>query len=93
MERYPSKEWEFANPPKKLKPITEISDARSLPKPETKEDRLENIYNATSRPIYIPRIEAQDVEMGNCPVQEETHKPNTFRRSGGLDRPEGEESE
>jgi hypothetical protein len=85
MERYPSKDWEFANPIKKLKPITEISKGRAIPAPETREERLENIYKATT--IYIPRMEDLDVEMDKCPLQEESHKHNIIRRSGGLDRP------
>jgi hypothetical protein len=37
--------WEFANPPKKIKTIVGIKEARRLPTPATQEERVENIQN------------------------------------------------
>ena len=62
---------------------------RRLPKPETKEERLENIYNATQTPIHIPGNTVPINLNNNIGIQliEQNPLPNVFFRNGGLERP------
>jgi hypothetical protein len=47
----------YSNPPKRLKLILEDDKViRRLPQPDTKDERLENIYKATVEPINIPML-------------------------------------
>jgi hypothetical protein len=45
------------NPPKRLKRIEDEKCIRRVPQPDLKDERLENIYSATIKSIYIPMLQ------------------------------------
>jgi transposase len=55
--RRPDLIMQYSNPPKRLKRIEDDKCIRRLPQPDSKDERLENIYSARIKPIYIPMIQ------------------------------------
>jgi hypothetical protein len=55
--RRPDFTMQYFNPPKRLKRIENDKCIRRLPQPDSKYERLENIYSATIKPIYIPMLQ------------------------------------
>jgi hypothetical protein len=92
IERTPNSGWEFANPPKKIKTIVGIKEARRLPTPATQDERVENIQNASACPIFIPTLPTGEVSLSDNDEIEEilehssSREPNVFFRVGGMVR-------
>jgi hypothetical protein len=57
MQSRPDLTMQYSNPPKRLKRIEDDKCIRRLPQPDSKDERLENIYSATIKPIYIPMLQ------------------------------------
>jgi exonuclease III/ribonuclease HI len=97
--RRPDPTMQYSNPPKRLKLIDYDQVIRRLPQPDSKDERLENIYKATVEPIYIPMLQIPD--NGEIIIHldddedliniEHDITPNVFFRKGGLKRPREEE--
>ena len=90
---------QFSNPSKTLKRIDYDMMIRRLPQPETKEDRMDNIYNTTIEPIYIQMLSIPangeiilhlDDDEDIIDIETDT-RPNVFFRKGGLMKPREEE--
>jgi hypothetical protein len=69
------------------------------PYAENADERLENIYSATIKPIYIPMLPANGKIIIHLDDDEDLDEietdpvPNVFFRKGGLKRPREEEEE
>jgi hypothetical protein len=99
--RRPDLTMQYSNPSKRLKRIEDDKCIRRLPQPDSKDERLENIYSATIKPIYIPmlQIPANGMIIIHLDDDEDLDEietdpvPNVFFRKGGLKRPREEEEE
>jgi hypothetical protein len=99
ISRRPEPTMQYSNPPKRLKRIDDEKVVRRLPQSDSKDERLENIYNATVEPIYIPML--QNPENGEIIIHldddddlmhvDPNPGPNIFFRKGGLKRPRVDE--
>jgi hypothetical protein len=98
ISRRPNPGMQYSNPPKRLKRIEINEVIRRLPQPDSKDERLENIYKATIQPIFIPMLQVppngeiilhldDDDDLNDIEV---TSIPNVFFRKGGLKRPRAE---
>ena len=99
ISRRPDPTMQYSNPPKRLKRIENDKVVRRLPQPDSKDERLENIYNASVEPIYIPML--QNADNGDIIIHLDDDDdldhldlnpgPNVFFRKGELKRPREDE--
>jgi hypothetical protein len=58
--RRPDLSMQYSNSSKRLKRIEDDKCIRRLPQPDSKDDRLGNIYCATIKSIFIPMLQIPD---------------------------------
>ena len=79
----------FINPPKKNKKFEELTHSRSIATPETRDDRLEAIYDMTETPMYIterirePEYESgtESIDFGDSDDDTEATRPNLWKET------------